>query len=100
VLIGVLLLAQALTGFALYTPAQSVPGLGGLLGAFTSALGGLMAVRMWHYFLLWAFLAIVLVHVYLSVAEDRVQLPLMFAWRETEATEEEPAEEPGLAETA
>lgn len=87
-LIAVLLLAQAYTGFALYGPVQADPVLGAIFSA--DLLGGLMATRMIHYFLMWAFIAITLVHVYLSVAEDIDALPLMFFWRETV-----PAEEPG-----
>ncbi len=85
-----LLLAQAYTGFALYGPAQSGP-LGPFFNGGTALIGGLMAMRMTHYFLMWAFIVITLVHVYLGFAEDFASLPLMFLWIERPDTQ--PAEE-------
>jgi Ni/Fe-hydrogenase 1 B-type cytochrome subunit len=89
---GGLLLVQGYTGFALYGPVQS-GGYGVLFGFGTDLLGGLTGMRMLHYFVMWAFIALALVHLYLSVAEDAVSIPLMFIWRETL-----PAEGPAVTE--
>lgn len=83
VAIGVLLLVQAYTGFALYGPAQSAPVVGAFLGFGTDLLGGLMAVRVLHYLLMWAFIVITLAHTYLAFTQDLPGVPLMFLWRET-----------------
>lgn len=80
--IGVLLLAQALTGFALYGPAQT-GALGEALRTGTTLLGGLMAIRIVHFFLMWALILVTMVHVYLSFAEDIASVPLMLFWHET-----------------
>ncbi len=77
-----LMVVQAYTGFALYGPAQTGP-LGAFFELGVTLAGGLMAVRVLHYAVMWAFILILLVHVYMSVAEDFPALPLMFFWRET-----------------
>jgi Ni/Fe-hydrogenase 1 B-type cytochrome subunit len=91
-----LLLVQAVTGFALYTPALTLPVVGPTLAAITTLFGGLMGIRVLHYLLMWAFIVVTMVHVYLSVAEDAASLPLMFFYRETlppeDSAEEPPAE--------
>jgi Ni/Fe-hydrogenase 1 B-type cytochrome subunit len=89
--IGGLLLLQAYTGFALYGPAQT-SGIGPFFAVGTALVGGLMAMREIHYFIMWGFILITLVHVYLSVAEDAASVPLMFFWRER-AAESETSEE-------
>lgn len=81
--IGGLLVVQGYTGFAIYGPFDQMP----VFATVTDALGGLMAVRMIHYLLMWVFILIVMIHVYLSVAEDIEALPLMFFWKETPAEE-------------
>ncbi len=83
VAIGLLLLLQAYTGFAIYVPAQSAPVFGAVLAFGTNLAGGLMAIRTLHYLVMWMFIAITLVHVYLAVVEDAAEVPLMFLWRET-----------------
>jgi len=79
-----LLLVQAYTGFALYGPTYNWP----FFAAGTAAVGGLMTMRMIHYFIMWVFMITTMVHIYLSVAEDLSALPLMFWWKETPAAEE------------
>ncbi len=86
VAMGALLLVQAYTGFALYGPAQSGP-FGPFFALGTTLAGGLMAVRMAHYLVMWAFILMTLVHVYLGVAEDVAQIPLMLLWVERPASE-------------
>lgn len=81
VLMQVLLVAQAYTGFAIYGPSDQMA----FFAAGTDLLGGLMVMRMIHYFIMWAFILITMIHVYLSVAEDIEALPLMFWGKETPA---------------
>lgn len=81
VLMQVLLVAQGITGFAIYGPTLAV------FGGLTTAVGGLMVMRQIHYFILWAFILITMIHVYLSVAEDIEALPLMFLGKETPASD-------------
>lgn len=64
---------MALTGFALYVPTSQA------MSWFTNLMGGQNSVRLWHYYGMWVFLAVFLVHLYLVFAEDIVQFPLMFA---------------------
>ncbi len=55
-------LLQAVLGFALYWPAG--------LGSFSAMLGGLAAVRMYHYIVSWVFLSFTGVHIYLVLTTD------------------------------
>ena len=80
-----LLLLQAYTGFAIYGPTYEVP----FFAAGTALVGGLGAMRVIHYLIMWVFIVTTMVHVYLSVAEDWASLPLMFLWRETGAPGDE-----------
>lgn len=73
------LVLQGITGFAIYGPTL------GLFDGLTAAVGGLMVMRMIHYFIMWVFILITMIHVYLSVAEDIEALPLMFLGKETPA---------------
>lgn len=68
----VLVIAQAVTGFALYGPTRDI------LAVLTYALGGPAQVRVYHYLVMWAFIATTAVHVYLAFVEDRGALKLMF----------------------
>ncbi len=79
----VLLVAQAYTGFAIYGPFDQIQ----FFAVGTGLLGGLMVMRMIHYFIMWAFILITMIHVYLSVAEDVEALPLMFWGKETPLAE-------------
>ena len=72
-----LLVLQAITGFAIYGKTDQ------LFGSLTTMVGGLMIMREVHYFIMWAFILITMIHVYLSAAEDVEALPLMFAGKET-----------------
>jgi Ni/Fe-hydrogenase 1 B-type cytochrome subunit len=79
-----LLIVQAYTGFALYGPVQNSTMLNGLfLWSVNSGMISLMIMRMIHFFVMWVFILITLIHVYLSVAEDVAAVPLMFAYKET-----------------
>jgi Ni/Fe-hydrogenase 1 B-type cytochrome subunit len=81
-LMGVLLIIQALLGFALYTPFAAY------FDWVTYALGGLMVVRQLHYLLMWVFIIITAVHMYLSFAEDSKSIPLMFVGKESAPSDE------------
>jgi len=63
---------MALTGFALYVPTAAA------FSWFTDLMGGQNSVRLWHFYGMWIFVAVFLVHLYLVFAEDIVQFPSMF----------------------
>lgn len=54
----ILLLLQAITGFALYWP--------GLFSGFNDLLGGLGYVRLWHFCISWIFIISMAAHIYLG----------------------------------
>lgn len=66
-----LIVIQAMTGFALYTPTE------GYFTWLTSMAGGLEMVRVWHFSIMWVFILIVAIHVYLSLFEDFGQFKYM-----------------------
>ncbi|MFA5844730.1 MAG: Ni/Fe-hydrogenase, b-type cytochrome subunit [Coriobacteriia bacterium] len=78
-----LLIAQGYTGFAIYGPAARMT----FFSWGTSLVGGLMIMREIHFFIMWVFILITMIHVYLSLAEDIEALPLMFFQKETPAKE-------------
>lgn len=57
----ILIVAQAITGFALWTPTAAI------YLPLTYALGGVIVVRMLHYLFMWLFLITTAIHVYLAV---------------------------------
>jgi Ni/Fe-hydrogenase 1 B-type cytochrome subunit len=57
----ILIAAQAVTGFALWTPTAAI------YLPLTYALGGVIVVRMLHYLIMWLFLITTAIHVYLAV---------------------------------
>jgi len=59
-----LLILQAITGFALYWPDRY------FFPALNTWLGGLVATRMIHFLIMWLFIVTVAVHIYLVLAED------------------------------
>jgi Ni/Fe-hydrogenase 1 B-type cytochrome subunit len=61
---AILLIAQGLTGFALYTSTAAY------FNWLTVFLGGFANVRAWHYFITWLFVVLVSIHIYLSVFEE------------------------------
>lgn len=76
-----LLVLQALTGFALYT--GNIFGLSFLyapsaMGWLIDLCGGLANVRTIHYLIMWVFIITVGVHVYLALAEDIKEFGPMF----------------------
>ena len=71
-----LIVLQAITGFALWTPTA------GFFGPLTYALGGVSQMRVYHYLIMWLFIASTALHIYLSLAEMYLEFPLMFWWKE------------------
>ncbi len=67
-----LLIAQALSGFALYY--HSVPFFASLNGL----VGGINPMHTVHYAIMWLFILTTMIHVYLSVFEDFKAVLLMF----------------------
>jgi len=53
-----LLVLQAITGFALYWP--------GLFAPFNAVLGGLGYVKLWHFIISWMFILTMAAHIYLG----------------------------------
>ena len=58
---GFLVIAQAITGFELWSPTAPA------LLPLTYALGGVLMVRMYHYLIMWVFIVTTLLHVYLAL---------------------------------
>lgn len=73
----VLIVLQAITGFAIWSDTQA------FFLPLTYLVGGLLAMRMIHYLIMWLFIITTLVHIYLSIAEAPWQAPLMFFGKET-----------------
>jgi Ni/Fe-hydrogenase 1 B-type cytochrome subunit len=69
--IGVLGLAQILTGFALY--AQSSPGgfWDRLVGWVVPLLGGLYNTTMWHHLFAWGFVVFAVLHIYIVLLDGQ-----------------------------
>lgn len=78
---ALLLLLQGYTGFAIYGVTYDWP----FFAFGTQLVGGLMTMRMIHYFIMWVFIVTTMIHVYLSAAEDIEAVPLMFFFKETPA---------------
>lgn len=74
----VLILLQAITGFALWSNTAS------FFDPLTYAMGGPDVMRMAHYLIMWVFIITTMIHIYLAVAEGVRQVPLMFLGKETD----------------
>lgn len=78
-LIPLLILFMGYTGFCLWTVTADMP----IFAAGTAAMGGLMSVRIIHYFMMFVFIIFMIIHVYMAVIEGGVPLlKLMFARKE------------------
>jgi Ni/Fe-hydrogenase 1 B-type cytochrome subunit len=71
-----LIIAQALTGFALYWPTAP------FFTSINAALGGLMGTRIIHYLITWLFVLTISIHIYLGLAEDFGAFLVMFFQKE------------------
>ncbi len=78
--IFVLAVIQAVLGFALYAP-------NGPFGFAINVVGGLAAVRGWHYIINWAFLAFLIIHLYLVFSEGLHLLVAMITGYATQPAE-------------
>jgi len=76
--VPVLLIIMGFTGFCLYAPTMDV----GPFAAFTNLVGGLMIIRIIHYYLMWVFILFTFIHVYLANVEGFAPTLLMFFHKE------------------
>lgn len=86
VLIPFLILFMGYTGLCLWAPTQTM----GVFQAGIELFGGLPGVRVLHYIFMWVFIAFMIIHVYLAIAEDSALVGLMFLWREHEGYVSDP----------
>lgn len=75
-----LTLIQAYTGFAIYGPLADW----GIFAAGTNLVGGLMTMRIIHYFGMWVFILFTMVHAYLANIYNFNPSKIIFLWKETE----------------
>lgn len=75
-----LTLAAAYTGFALYAPTMDWA----FFTAGTDWVGGVMTMRIIHYYIMWVFILFTAVHAYLANVEGVAPSRLIFAWKEEE----------------
>ncbi|MCL2889225.1 MAG: cytochrome b/b6 domain-containing protein, partial [Eggerthellaceae bacterium] len=76
--IPALILIMAYTGMCIWSPMLNVP----FFVAGVNLVGGLMAMRIIHYFLMYVFICFMLIHIYLANIEGLQPSKLMFLWRE------------------
>ncbi|MHB9003410.1 MAG: cytochrome b/b6 domain-containing protein [Coriobacteriia bacterium] len=75
---------MAYTGFAIYAPTAD-------WAIFSSTwIGGPMAMRILHYFLMWGFVVFTAIHVYLANVEGFNPSRIIFAWKESPGIEFDP----------
>ena len=77
-MIPILILVMAYTGFCLWAPTMDAP----LCVAGINLVGGVMAMRIIHYFLMFVFICFMLIHVYLANVEGISPTKLIFFRRE------------------
>ena len=77
-LIPVLILIMFVTGLCIWGPTM------GATAGLTAALGGTMAVRIIHYFMMFVFIIFTFIHVYLANIEGFAPSKLMFFGKEHE----------------
>jgi len=77
-MVPVLLLIMGFTGFCLWAPSMDI----GPFAAFTGLVGGLMVIRIIHYYLMWVFILFIFIHVYLANVEGIAPTLLMFFHKE------------------
>jgi len=78
VAVPLLLVLMGLTGFCLWAPTMDV----GPFAALTELVGGLMTIRIIHYYLMWVFIIFIFVHVYLANIEGLAATKAMFFRKE------------------
>ena len=77
-LIPVLILIMFVTGLCIWGPTM------GATAGLTAALGGTMAVRIIHYFMMFVYIIFIFIHVYLANIEGFAPSKLMFFGKEHE----------------
>lgn len=79
ILLPILILFMAFTGFCLWGKTMNFP----IFLAFTNAVGGLMNVRIIHWFMMFVFIIFMMIHVYMAAVEGgKPLMKLMFARKE------------------
>ncbi|MCL2882953.1 MAG: cytochrome b/b6 domain-containing protein [Coriobacteriia bacterium] len=78
VFIPILIICIAFTGFCMWAPSSTAP----LLVAFTNGVGGIMVVRIIHFYLMCVFVIFMMIHVYLVFIEGTAPVKMMFIWKE------------------
>ena len=73
-----LILASGITGLCLWAPTSGWP----IFAWFTTLVGGIMNVRVIHYFLMWIFIIFIFIHVYLANIEGTASTKIMFFHKE------------------
>ena len=76
--IPVLIILMFYTGLALWVPTSEIP----FFAAGTSLVGGIMSMRIIHYFMMFVFIAFTLLHAYLANIEGLAPSMLMFFGKE------------------
>ncbi|MGV8084359.1 MAG: cytochrome b/b6 domain-containing protein [Coriobacteriia bacterium] len=77
----ILTLCAAYTGFSLWGPTMDW----GMFSAATNAVGGLMSMRIIHYYVMWAILLFTAVHAYMAAIFGMPAPKIIFLWKETPA---------------
>ena len=77
--IAVAILFMGYTGFCLWGPTMEIPFFAG----FTTLVGGLMKVRIIHYFMMFFFICFTMLHGYLACIDGMALPRLMFLGKET-----------------
>lgn len=76
--IPVLIIVMFYTGMCLWVPTMNLP----FFAAGTNLVGGLMSMRIIHYFMMYIFIIFMFIHVYLANIEGIAPTKLMFFWKE------------------
>lgn len=77
-LIPVLIIFMFFTGLCLWVPTMNW----GICWGFTTLVGGLMSVRIIHYFMMYVFIVFMFIHIYLANVEGFAPTALMFIHKE------------------
>lgn len=76
--IPVLIIVMFYTGLCLWGPTMNIE----FFSAGTTLVGGLMSMRIIHYFLMYVFICFMFIHIYLANIEGFEPTKLMFLWKE------------------
>ena len=77
-LIPILIIVMFYTGLCLWAPTMDL----GFFAAGTNLVGGLMSMRIIHYFMMYVFIVFMFIHIYLANIEGISPTLLMFFWKE------------------